>query len=58
MFSENKVAVIGGGSWATALVKIFSNNCKNVTWWLRSEEAVNYIKQQSANAGKASVSPS
>jgi glycerol-3-phosphate dehydrogenase (NAD(P)+) len=44
MHPENKVAVIGGGSWATALVKIFSNNCNNVSWWLRSADAVSYIQ--------------
>lgn len=40
----NKVAVIGGGSWATAIVKILSEN-KDITinWWQRSEESVNHI---------------
>jgi len=49
MHSENKVAVIGGGSWATALVKIFSNNCSNVSWWLRNQDAVNHIKSHRHN---------
>ncbi len=49
MYSENKVAVIGGGSWATALVKILSNNCNDVLWWLRSQEAVNYILEHKHN---------
>ena len=38
-----KVAVIGGGSWATALVKLFCNNQKSVGWWMRNEETVNHI---------------
>ncbi|MBL0340272.1 MAG: NAD(P)H-dependent glycerol-3-phosphate dehydrogenase [Bacteroidetes bacterium] len=43
MQSGKKVAVIGGGSWATAIVKILSNNSDNIFWWLRSEDTVNYI---------------
>lgn len=43
MNQTNRVAVVGGGSWATALVKILSNNCSGIQWWLRSEEAVNFI---------------
>src|SRR4030095_13460250 len=49
MHSENKVAVIGGVSWSTALVKIISNNCDSSSWWLRSKEAVSYIKKHRHN---------
>ena len=39
-----KVSVLGGGSWATAIVKLLTNNI-DVSWWHRSQEAVSYINE-------------
>lgn len=39
----NRIAVIGGGSWATALVKILCNNVDKVGWHMRNESAVGHI---------------
>lgn len=43
MESEKRVAVIGGGSWATALVKILCNNVSKLNWYMRNEKAVEHI---------------
>jgi glycerol-3-phosphate dehydrogenase (NAD(P)+) len=42
------VAVVGGGSWATAIIKILSDkyhdNGVQLQWWLRSAKNIEYIK--------------
>lgn len=43
--SMDRVAVIGGGSWATALVKILCNNRNQVWWYMRSEKAVAHLQE-------------
>ncbi len=40
-----KVAVVGSGSWATAIVKILLNNQDKINWWIREPEIINHIKK-------------
>ncbi len=37
--------MVGGGSWATALIKILSENNVNIKWWLRKESDAEHIKR-------------
>ena len=44
------VAVIGDGSWATAIVKILSENSEHrIGWWVRDKDDVKKIKQIGSN---------
>ncbi len=49
MSNHPKFAVIGGGSWATAIVKMLKTNLPEVIWYMRSQEAINHIKTHGHN---------
>ncbi len=49
MKENSKVAVIGSGSWATAIVKLLLTNVNNLQWFIRSLETIDFIKKYHHN---------
>lgn len=49
MASKLKYAVFGGGSWATAIVKMLCENLNEVGWYMRNEQAIDYLKTHQHN---------
>jgi glycerol-3-phosphate dehydrogenase (NAD(P)+) len=49
MSKQKKIAVFGGGSWATAIVKMLSENLETIGWYMRNEQAIEHIKENDHN---------
>lgn len=44
-----KIAVMGGGSWATALAKLLMQNCETITWYMRRDDRIEEFKRLRRN---------
>jgi len=49
MIKTKRIAVIGSGSWATAIVKILCNNTEKIGWYYRHQNDIDFVKQYTHN---------
>jgi len=49
MDEHTNIAVIGGGSWATAIVKMLQENLETVGWYMRNESIIAHIIENDHN---------
>ncbi len=49
MSSYPSIAVMGGGSWATALAKLLLNNCGRIHWYMRRDDRIDDFKRLGHN---------
>ena len=49
MFDCGKIAIIGGGSWATAIAKIVVNHTHHIGWYIRREDRIEEFRRLGHN---------
>ena len=49
MFNVGKIAIIGGGSWATAIAKIVVSHTHHIGWYMRRDDRIEDFKRLGHN---------
>ena len=49
MFDCGKIAIIGGGSWATAIARIVVNNTNHIGWYMRRDDRIEEFRRMGHN---------
>lgn len=49
MAERQRIAILGGGSWATAIAKILLNNVNEINWYMRRQEQIDEFIRLSKN---------
>ena len=53
--SKPRIAVMGGGSWATAIAKILLERQPQITWYMRRQDQIDEFKRESRNPSYLSL---
>ena len=46
---SSRIGVLGSGSWASAIVKMLTENVDSVNWWVRNEKSAEHIMKYGHN---------
>lgn len=49
MNDQPSIGILGGGSWATAIIKILMENAGRINWYIRRPERIQYIRNNQHN---------
>ena len=49
MYDVGKIAIIGGGSWATAIAKIVVSHTHHIGWYMRRDDRIDDFKRLGHN---------